>query len=122
MHYQIEPFSEAKLVTCLSGSICDVVVDLRPDSATYRHWLAVEISARCLRSMLYIRQNFAHGFQTLEDDTEVLYQMSEFYIISSRPGACGGMIQHLASSGPASSPSSPKVTGASRISSNERDS
>jgi dTDP-4-dehydrorhamnose 3,5-epimerase len=56
------------------------------DSATYYHWLAVKISARRLRSMLYIPQNFAHGFQTLEDDTEVFYQISEFYHPESARG------------------------------------
>src|SRR5215510_510530 len=79
LHYQIAPFSEAKLVTCIVGSIYDVIVDLRPDSPTYCEWFAVELSARHPRSMLYIPENFAHGFQTLEDDTEVFYQMSESY-------------------------------------------
>jgi dTDP-4-dehydrorhamnose 3,5-epimerase len=67
------------LVTCIVGSIYDVSVDLPPDSPTYCEWFAVELSARHPRSMLYIRENFAHGFQTLEDDTEVFYQMSESY-------------------------------------------
>jgi len=87
MHYQVAPFSEAKLVMCLTGSIYDVFVDLRPDSSTYCHWLAVELTARQPRSMLYIPENFAHGFQTLEDHTEVFYQMSAFY----RPASARGI-------------------------------
>ncbi|MPZ78386.1 MAG: dTDP-4-dehydrorhamnose 3,5-epimerase [Deltaproteobacteria bacterium] len=78
MHYQVAPHSEAKLVTCVAGSVYDVIIDLRTDSATYSQWLAVELSAH-QRSMLYIPEGFAHGFQTLEDDTEVFYQMFQFY-------------------------------------------
>jgi dTDP-4-dehydrorhamnose 3,5-epimerase len=79
MHYQSAPFSEAKLVTCLVGSIYDVIIDLRAESPTYGEWLAVELSARHPRHMVYVPENFAHGFQTLADDTEVFYQMSETY-------------------------------------------
>jgi len=79
MHYQVAPHAEAKLVTCLAGSIYDVIIDLRADSATYRQWLAVELSGNGRHSMLYVPEGFAHGFQTLEDDSEVFYQMSEFY-------------------------------------------
>jgi dTDP-4-dehydrorhamnose 3,5-epimerase len=86
LHYQIAPFSEAKLVTCIAGSIYDVIVDLRPDSPHYCDWLAVKLSGRGSRAMLYIPENFAHGFQTLEDDTEVFYQMSQFY----NPDAANG--------------------------------
>ncbi len=86
LHYQAQPFSEAKLVACISGAIYDVVVDLRPESPTYGQWLALELCARQPRSMLYIPENFAHGFQTLEDDTEILYQMSEFYHPASARG------------------------------------
>jgi dTDP-4-dehydrorhamnose 3,5-epimerase len=78
MHYQIAPHSEAKLVTCVAGSIYDVLIDLRKDSPTYCQWLAIELSARD-RSMLYVPEGFAHGFQTLEDDTTVFYQMFNFY-------------------------------------------
>lgn len=78
MHYQAEPYSEAKLVRCTMGAIYDVVVDISPDSPTFRKWIGVELSARN-RAMLYIPKGYAHGFQTLEDDTEVFYQMSEFY-------------------------------------------
>jgi dTDP-4-dehydrorhamnose 3,5-epimerase len=79
MHYQVAPREEAKLVTCISGSIYDVIVDLRSDSATYGQWVSVELTARGHRRMLYIPEGFANGFQTLEDDSEVFYQMSEFY-------------------------------------------
>jgi len=86
MHYQIAPYAEAKLVTCLAGSIYDVIIDLRPDSITYCHWLAVELSARRRRSLIYIPEGFAHGFQTLEDDTEVFYQMSHSYVSKAARG------------------------------------
>jgi dTDP-4-dehydrorhamnose 3,5-epimerase len=86
MHYQVAPFTEAKLVTCLAGSIYDVIIDLRPESSTYCRWLAVELSARHPRSTLYVPAYFAHGFQTLADDTEVFYQMSEFYHPDSARG------------------------------------
>lgn len=78
MHYQVAPYEEAKIVQCLRGAIYDVIIDLRPDSATFKQWVAVELTADN-RKMLYIPEGIAHGFQTLEDDTEVFYQMSEFY-------------------------------------------
>ncbi len=78
MHFQAPPKAEAKLVRCTRGRIFDVIVDLRPESPTYCEWTAVELSADNYR-MLYIPENFAHGFQTLEDDTEVFYQMFESY-------------------------------------------
>lgn len=78
MHYQNEPYPEAKLVRCCSGAIYDVVLDLRPTSATYCKWFAVELTA-ANRKMLYVPEGFAHGFQTLADDTEVFYQISESY-------------------------------------------
>ena len=86
MHYQIAPHAEAKLVTCLAGSIYDVIIDLRPDSITCCQWVAVELSARHRRSLIYIPEGFAHGFQTLEDDTEVFYQMSHSYVPESARG------------------------------------
>ena len=78
LHYQIEPYAEVKLVRCTMGAIYDVIVDLRPGSVTYKRWISVELSA-VNRHMLYIPKGCAHGFQTLVDDTEVFYQMSEFY-------------------------------------------
>ena len=78
MHYQISPYRETKLVRCTAGAIYDVVIDLRRDSATFCKWLAVELSAEN-RCMLYVPEDFAHGFQTLKDNTEVLYQISVPY-------------------------------------------
>ena len=78
LHYQVPPRTEAKLVRCVRGSLYDVVVDLRPESPTYCAWYGVELSASNLR-MLSVAAGLAHGFQTLEADTEVLYQMSETY-------------------------------------------
>ncbi len=78
MHYQVEPYPEAKLVRCIMGSIYDVIIDLRIDSPTYCEWFAVELSADGSK-MIYIPEGYAHGFQTLEDNTEVFYQMSDFY-------------------------------------------
>ena len=78
LHYQLPPSSEVKLVRCTTGALLDVVVDLRPDSQTYLQHVAIELTAKN-RLALYISQMFAHGFQALEDGTEVFYQMSEFY-------------------------------------------
>jgi dTDP-4-dehydrorhamnose 3,5-epimerase len=78
MHYQVAPAAETKIVRCTRGSIYDVVIDLRPSSPTFTRHLAVVLTAGNGK-MLYIPPGFAHGFQTLEDDTEVFYQMSEFY-------------------------------------------
>ena len=78
MHYQVAPYQEAKLISCIRGAMYDVIIDLRADSPTYRQWLAVELSAENYK-MLYVPEGFAHGFQTLEDNIVVFYQMSEFY-------------------------------------------
>jgi len=78
MHYQVAPNSEMKLVRCTAGKIHDVVIDLRPDSVTYKQHVSACLSAEN-RRMLYIPEGFAHGFQTMEDHTEVLYQISEYY-------------------------------------------
>jgi dTDP-4-dehydrorhamnose 3,5-epimerase len=78
MHYQVEPHSECKLVRCTMGAVYDVALDLRPNSASYKSWFAVELSAHN-RRMLYIPKNVAHGFQSLRDDSEVLYQISTPY-------------------------------------------
>jgi dTDP-4-dehydrorhamnose 3,5-epimerase len=78
LHFQAPPHSEAKLVRCTRGNIYDVIVDLRPDSRTFKQWVAIELTADN-RHMLYVPEGAAHGFQTLADETEVLYQMSEFY-------------------------------------------
>ena len=86
LHYQIPPHAEAKLVRCTRGSLYDVIVDLRKDSPTFLKWFAIELTATNHR-MLYIPKLFAHGFQTLEDDTEIFYQMSEFYSPGDARGA-----------------------------------
>ncbi len=78
MHYQTTPVAEAKLVRCSQGAIYDVIIDLRPESPTYMSHIGVELTAENRRS-LYIPEMFAHGFQTLTDEAEVMYQMSEFY-------------------------------------------
>jgi dTDP-4-dehydrorhamnose 3,5-epimerase len=85
MHYQVTPHEEAKLVRCTRGSICDVAVDLRPTSPAFGKWTAEELTADNGRA-LYIPGGFAHGFQTLSDNTEVFYQMSEFYHPESARG------------------------------------
>jgi dTDP-4-dehydrorhamnose 3,5-epimerase len=78
LHYQLPPSSEVKLVRCTAGALCDVIVDLRPESPTYLQHVGIELSAKN-RFALYIPGMFAHGFQALEEGTEVFYQMSEFY-------------------------------------------
>lgn len=78
MHYQVPPATETKLVRCTRGAIYDVILDLRPGSPTRCEWVGVELTAED-RSMLYVPRGFAHGFQTLTDDAEVFYQVSEFY-------------------------------------------
>ena len=78
MHYQAEPHGEAKLVRCTRGAIYDVALDLRTGSPSYKKWVGVELTSE-KRNMLYIPEGCAHGFLTLADDTEVFYQMSEFY-------------------------------------------
>jgi dTDP-4-dehydrorhamnose 3,5-epimerase len=78
MHYQAEPYPEAKVVSCTHGAIFDVAVDLRPSSPTCGQWFGAELSAENRRAM-FLPKDFAHGFQTLEDDSEVHYLMSEFF-------------------------------------------
>jgi len=78
LHYQVAPYAEAKLVRCTSGSIYDVVVDLRRESPTFTQHIAVTLTGEN-HKMLYVPKGFAHGFLTLEDNTAVFYQMSEFY-------------------------------------------
>ena len=85
LHYQVPPHGEAKLVRCTQGAIWDVMVDLRPESASFKRWFGAELSAGNRRA-LYIPEGFAHGFQTLTDDAEVLYLMSEFYHQESAHG------------------------------------
>lgn len=86
MHWQAPPSAEAKLIRAVRGSVLDVIVDLRPGSPTYLQHVAVELTASN-GQMLYIPEGFAHGFQTLEDETEVFYQMSEFHAPEQARGA-----------------------------------
>ena len=85
MHYQAPPDEEVKLVRCTKGSIYDVIVDLRPNSPTFCQYATVMLSAENRRA-LYIPQGFAHGFQTLSDDSELFYHMSAFYQSGSARG------------------------------------
>ncbi len=85
MHHQLEPHSETKLVRCTAGAIYDVAVDVRPNSATYLKWIAEVLSADNRRA-LYIPPGFAHGFVTLEEKSEVLYELSEFHHPESARG------------------------------------
>jgi dTDP-4-dehydrorhamnose 3,5-epimerase len=86
MHFQLPPYREIKMVRCVRGKIFDVIVDIRKDSATFLQWFGVELSPGA-KNMIYIPEGFAHGFQTLIDDSELIYHHSEFYT----PGAEGGI-------------------------------
>lgn len=86
MHYQLPPHEEVKMVRCISGAIFDVVIDLRKDSPTYKKWFGAELSAANYK-MLYVPEGFAHGYQTLEKDSVVFYQVTEYY----QPGAERGV-------------------------------
>lgn len=86
LHWQKKPFGECKLLRCTCGSIYDVVVDLRPDSDTFRSWIGFELTEKNHR-MLLVPEDFAHGFQTLEDNTEVFYQVTQFYTPDAECGA-----------------------------------
>jgi dTDP-4-dehydrorhamnose 3,5-epimerase len=87
MHYQLAPHREIKMVRCIAGSIYDVIIDLRKGSGTFLQWMGIELSAQN-KKMLYIPEGFAHGFQTLADDCELIYHHTEFYT----PGAEGGIL------------------------------
>ncbi len=86
MHYQHHPWQETKFIRCTRGAIFDVIIDLRPESATYRQWIGVELTADNRRA-LFVPKDFAHGFITLQDDTEVMYLVSQSY----QPGSEGGI-------------------------------
>lgn len=85
MHYQRAPHGEVKLVRCVRGAIFDVAIDLRPGSPTHRQWLGFELSGENGRA-LYIPEGFAHGFQTLAPESEVLYQMSTIHVPEAAAG------------------------------------
>jgi dTDP-4-dehydrorhamnose 3,5-epimerase len=78
MHYQVAPFEEAKLIRCTRGSLYDIIVDIRPESETFGQYFSVVLTSEN-RTMLFVPEGFAHGFLTMEDHTEVFYQMSQFY-------------------------------------------
>ena len=86
MHFQVHPYKEIKMLRCIAGSVYDVIIDLRNDSATFLKWIGVELSA-ANKKMLYIPEGFAHGFQCLEDNCELTYHHSAFY----EPGAEAGI-------------------------------
>ncbi|MDW8201018.1 MAG: dTDP-4-dehydrorhamnose 3,5-epimerase [Cyanobacteriota bacterium SKYGB_h_bin112] len=86
MHYQVAPATETKLIRCTRGAVYDVIIDLRPDSPTYLQHIGVELTSENGRA-LYVPEMFAHGYQTLTDDAEVMYAVSEFYTQSSERGA-----------------------------------
>jgi dTDP-4-dehydrorhamnose 3,5-epimerase len=85
MHYQIAPFQESKLIRCTRGAIFDVIIDLRSDSPTYKQWTGVELTADNY-TMFFVPEDFAHGFQTLADETEITYQVTQFYTPGSERG------------------------------------
>jgi len=85
IHYQVKPYEEAKLVNCIKGKIFDVVIDLRPNSKTYLQKFEIELNSN-YNEALFIPEGFAHGFQTLENNTEILYQVSQFYSPNSEKG------------------------------------
>jgi dTDP-4-dehydrorhamnose 3,5-epimerase len=85
MHYQLPPFAETKFLRCIAGKVYDVIIDLRQDSATFLQWFGTELSAEN-RNMLYIPEGFAHGFQALTSDCELVYHHSEYYTQGSEGG------------------------------------
>jgi len=86
MHFQAAPHAETRLVRCTMGAVYDVLLDLRPESPTFKQWIGAELTSQN-RRMTYVPKGFAHGFITLADDCEVFYQMSEFY----HPESAGGV-------------------------------
>ena len=85
LHYQVYPHAEVKLISCISGRIFDVIIDLRPDSPTYKQWFGVELNSKD-NEMLLVPENFAHGYQSLADNTKVFYQISQFYVPDAERG------------------------------------
>jgi len=86
IHFQLPPFREIKMVRCVRGKVFDVIADIRKESPTFLQWFGTELSPAAM-NMMYIPEGFAHGFQTLSDDSELIYHHSEFYT----PGAEGGI-------------------------------
>ena len=85
LHYQLSPHAECKIVRCIRGSLYDVILDIRPDSATFGQWFGATLSAEN-RTMMVVPEGFAHGFLTLEDNTEAFYMVTEFYSPESERG------------------------------------
>ncbi len=85
MHYQIAPYQETKIIRCIRGAVFDVVIDLRPNSISYCEWLGVELSSEN-HTMLYVPEGFAHGYQTLKNNAEVFYLVSQFYAPDAERG------------------------------------
>jgi dTDP-4-dehydrorhamnose 3,5-epimerase len=85
MHYQVAPYPETKLVRCTQGAVYDIILDLRPESPTFKQWVGMELTAENHR-MFYIPPGCAHGLQTLSDNAEVFYQMSGIYHPTSARG------------------------------------
>jgi len=85
MHFQKYPYQEKKFVRCISGSIYDVIVDLRTDSSTYLNWFGIELNSDN-KKMIYIPEGFAHGYQTLEDNSEIIYCVTNYYSPNSEAG------------------------------------
>jgi dTDP-4-dehydrorhamnose 3,5-epimerase len=86
MHFQLDPFREIKMVKCIAGAVYDVIIDLRKNSSTFLSWAGIELSSSN-KKMLYIPEGFAHGFQCLKDDCELIYHHTEFY----KPGSEGAI-------------------------------
>jgi dTDP-4-dehydrorhamnose 3,5-epimerase len=85
MHFQLKPFSEIILVRCIAGEVFDVIIDLREKSATYLKWFGINLSAQN-KKMIYIPEGFAHGFQTLTENAELVYQHSAYYNPNAESG------------------------------------
>lgn len=85
MHFQNPPFQESKLVRCTKGAILDIILDLRPGSPTFKQWVSAELNEDN-HKMLYVPEGFAHGYQTLTETTEIIYQVSQFYAPESASG------------------------------------
>jgi dTDP-4-dehydrorhamnose 3,5-epimerase len=82
MHYQAAPNQESKLIRCINGAVYDVIIDLRKDSPTYKQWVGIELNTEN-RKMVFVPEDFAHGFLALKDHSEVMYQVSAFYNFES---------------------------------------
>jgi len=85
MHYQLQPFAETKIIKCIKGRIFDVIVDLKKDSPTFLNWFGIELTEEN-KKMLYVPEGFAHGFQALEEEVEMIYFATAFYNLESERG------------------------------------